>query len=75
MIAHGAPNLSTTAVSLGKMVSARSVGIFQAPRTQRRQPANATSKVPRPSSPVASMWSGQPPSAARAARNVPARAS
>ncbi len=75
MIAQGAPKRSTTLRSLGRMTSARSVGIFQAPRTQRRQPASAQSSVPRPSSPVASTWSGQPPSFSSAACSSSAHAS
>jgi hypothetical protein len=65
--AQGAPKLRATSRRQGRMRSARSVEIFQAPRTHRRQPAMASSSVPRPASPVASTWSGHPPSASSAA--------
>ena len=52
------------------MNSVLSVGAFQALKTQLRQPAHAVTSVPRPSSPVASMCRGQPPSASRAARKA-----
>ena len=65
-MAQGAPKRLTIPRSLGRMTSARSVGTFQAPSTQRRHPASTTSSVPRPSSPVASRCSGQPPSCSRA---------
>src|SRR5207249_3692007 len=69
-MAQGAPNSAATRWMPGRINSVLSVGAFQALKTQPRQPAQAVTSVPRPSSPVASMCSGQPPSASSAARKA-----
>jgi len=72
LMARGVPNEPAMLCSAESINSARSVGIVQASRSQRRQPDNATSIVPLPSLPV-SRWSGYPPSRSIAARNSGAR--
>src|SRR5207244_7641381 len=69
-MAQGAPNSAATRWMPGRINSVLSVGAFQALKTQPRQPAQAVTSVPRPSSLVASMCSGQPPSASSAARKA-----